>query len=134
MKIEELSDRARLADAFVGALAVPDVDALRSLVDPDARFWVNIGPADYSAADRFRLLDVERSHLRALTFEEVRVSPTTAGFVVQLTTVATTTASVELRIPVCLVVTVADGIIVRVEEYADSAPAAPLIDAMLGGS
>lgn len=133
MKVDRLSDRGRLADAFVGALAVPDVAALRSLVDPDARFWINIGPADYSAADRFALLDVERSHLRALAFEDVRVNPTTAGFVAQLTTVATTTAGVELRIPVCLVVTVADGIIVRVDEYADSTAAAPLIDAMLGG-
>jgi len=124
----------RLASAFVDALAVPDVDALRSLLAPDARFWVNIGPASFSADERFALLETERSHLRALEFDEVRTHPTPTGFVVQLTTTATTNDGTDLRIPICLVATTDDDVITRVDEYADSAPAAPLLDLMFGGS
>ena len=124
----------RLASAFVDALAVPDVDALRALVAPDAQFWVNIGPSSFSADERFALLATERSHLRALEFEDVRTHSTPTGFVIQLTTAATTNDGADLRIPVCLVATADDDVITRVDEYADSAPAAPLLDLMLGGS
>lgn len=123
-----------LAAIFVDALSVPDIDALRSLLAPDARFWVNIGPATFSTEERLALLEVERSHLRALDFEEVRVHPTPTGFVVQLTTVASTSDGTDLRIPVCLVATTEDDVITRVEEYADSAPAGPLLALMYGGS
>jgi ketosteroid isomerase-like protein len=124
----------RVAAAFVNALSVPDVEALRSLLAPEARFWVNIGPATFSTEERLSLLEVERSHLRTLAFEDVRVHPTPTGFVVQLCTVATTSDGADLRIPVCLVATADDDVINRVEEYADSAPAGPLLALMHGGS
>ncbi|WP_300680284.1 hypothetical protein [Nocardioides sp.] len=43
------------------------------------------------------------------------------GWVFQGTTVGTSAAGVAVRVPVCLVVTVEQGRIVRFEEYADSA-------------
>jgi hypothetical protein len=81
------------------------------------------------------MLAIERAHLRALAFVDVRTHTMPDGFVIQLTTAATTTEGVELRIPVCLVARLDDAAtIVRLDEYADSAPAAPLLDAMKVGS
>jgi ketosteroid isomerase-like protein len=123
-----------VAADFVAALAGPDVGALRALLTPDAAFWVNIGSRSFSAEERFGLLEKERSHLRTLAFEEVRTHATPAGFVVQLTTVATTTDGADLRIPICLVATTDGDRVRRVEEYADSAAAAPLLHLMYEGS
>jgi ketosteroid isomerase-like protein len=124
-----------VATRFVEALTGPDVDALEEMIAPDARFWINIGPADLSRDERFAVLEVERAHLRTLAFDDVRVRSTADGFVIQLTTSATTTDGIDLRIPVCLVVEVdGGGSIVRVDEYADSAPAGPLLRAGMGGS
>ncbi len=120
-----------VATRFVEALAGPDVEALRTMIAPHARCWINIGPAELSRDDRLTMLGVERAHLRTLAFADVRTHPTSDGFVVQLTTSATTTDGVELHIPVCLVARLDDvGTIVRLDEYADSAPAAPLLEAM----
>jgi ketosteroid isomerase-like protein len=121
-----------LAAEFVEALAVTDATTLRGLLSPDARFWVNIGPASFSVDERLALLEHERSHLRALAFEDVRTLPTSSGFVVQATTVMRTVGGADLRVPVCLVATTDDGVIVRVDEYADSAPATPLLERMSG--
>jgi uncharacterized protein len=124
-----------LADRFVEALEAADVDALRALLAPDARFWINIGPTDLSADQRLAVLETERAHLSALALVETRVLPTADGFVVQFTTQGTTIDGAELHIPVCLVVTVgAAGTIQRVDEYADSAPAKPLLRSMSGGT
>jgi ketosteroid isomerase-like protein len=116
-----------LARGLVDALSGPDLDRLRALVSPEARCWVNIGPVELSAEERFAVLAVERSHLNDLRFDDVRVRVTDVGFVVQLTTVAVLRDGGRLRIPVCLVATTDRGRITRLEEYADSGPAAPLL-------
>jgi hypothetical protein len=107
-------------------------------MSPDARCWINIGPAELSRDDRLAILAIlaiERARLRALAFVDVRTHTMPDGFVIQLTTAATTTEGVELRIPVCLVARLDDAAtIVRLDEYADSAPATPLLDAMKVGS
>jgi len=124
---ESTSDVHQLARDFIEALSIPDRDRLRELIEPGARFWINIGPVEITAEDRFDVLAVERSFLATLAFDEVRIRPTTDGFVVQATTAATTTVGDPLSIPVCLVVTTDGSRITHVDEYADSAQAAPLL-------
>jgi ketosteroid isomerase-like protein len=121
-----------LAQRFVDAIARVDLDALRTCLAPDARFWVNIGPSEYSAHERLAVLELERQNLREHNAADVRITATDAGFVAQLTSTGTTTAGESLRVCVCLVATIADGVITRVDEYADSAAAAPLIRAIYG--
>jgi len=58
-----------------------------------------------------------------LHIEDVRCRVFDGGFVVQATTVGTSAGGEAVRVPTCLVVTVADGRIQRFEEYADSAAA-----------
>ena len=123
---------ADLARRFVDAIDRVDLDALRSHLAPDARFWVNIGPTEYSADERLAVLDLERQNLRDHRTDDVRITVTDSGFVAQLTSLGTTTTGEAMRVAVCLVATVVDGRITRVDEYADSAAAAPLIRALYG--
>jgi hypothetical protein len=88
--------------------------------------WHNIGE---------REVEVQRTPSRtriqsggaSLRVEDVRVRIFDGGWVLQSTTVGTTAAGEPVRIPSCLVVTLADGRIARFEEYADSAATAALL-------
>jgi ketosteroid isomerase-like protein len=121
-----------LAPRFVEAVTRVDLDALRACLAPDARFWVNIGPSEYSVDERLAVLELERQNLREHDAIDVCITPTDHGFVAQLTSVGTTTGGDSMRVCVCLVATVDNGLITRVDEYADSAAAAPLIRAISG--
>lgn len=124
-----------VAVQFFDALDAADVDTLRTLFAPDARFWVNIGSMELTADQRLAVLELERTHLKTFALRELRFHTTGTGFVLQFTTDATTTDGAELHIPVCLVAEVGDdGRITRVDEYADSAPAKPLLRAISGGT
>lgn len=88
--------------------------------------WHNIGE---------REVEVQRTPSRtriesggaALRVEDVRVRVFDGGWVLQSTTVGTSASGEPVRIPSCLIATVADGRIVRFEEYADSAATRPLL-------
>lgn len=121
-----------LADRFVDALERIDLEALRTCLAPAARFWVNIGPTEYSVDERFAVLALEEQHLREHRLEDVRVTVTERGFVLQFTSAGALVDGETVRVAVCLVATVADGLVTRVDEYADSAAAAPLIQAVFG--
>ena len=127
-----MSSSTELAGKFVDAIMHVDVEALRTCLAPDARFWVNIGPSDYSVDERLAVLELERQHLAAHAAEDLRVTPTERGFVVQVVSVGTTTKGDSMRVAVCLVATVEHGLITRVDEYADSAAAKPLLRAISG--
>ena len=128
-----MTDRA-LADAFTAAIAHGDADGLRAVCAPDAVFWINLGPTEMPAAERLALVERERSHAQSIDAVDVRVTNTDEGFVVRQTTVVTMPSGDELRIPICLVATVHDGRVAHVDEYADSAAAAPLIAALFGSA
>lgn len=57
---------------------------------------------------------------------EARVKVFDGGWVFQGTTLGTAPSGAAVRIPVCLVVTLRDGLIARFEEYADSRAAEAL--------
>ncbi|MSO78281.1 MAG: nuclear transport factor 2 family protein [Acidimicrobiia bacterium] len=127
-----MSTTSDLAERFVKALMTIDVDTLRTCLAPDARFWVNIGPTEFTIDQRLGALELEGQHLAEHGVEDVRITSTEYGFVVQLVTVGTTTGGEALRVAVCLVATVNDGLITRVDEYADSEAAKPLLRALYG--
>ena len=127
-----MSTSSDLVERFVNALMHIDVATLRTCLAPDARFWVNIGPAEFTIDQRLGVLELEGQHLAEHTAEDIHVTTTEHGFVVQLVTVGTTTGGEALRVAVCLVATVNDGLITRVDEYADSEAAKPLLRALYG--
>ena len=121
-----------LARRFVDAVMNVDLDGLRACLAPDARFWVNIGPTEYSVDERLAVLELERQNLREHRADDVRVTQTGRGFVAQLVSVGTTTGGERMRVAVCLVATVDHGLVTRMDEYADSEAAKPLLRAIYG--
>ena len=92
---------------------------------PNVSTWHNVGEweAEIKATpSRTRRIEAGADiHLEALTLKVFD-----GGFVVQATTAGTSAAGVAVRVPTVLVVTVTDGKIARLEEYADSAAARAL--------
>jgi len=121
-----------LARQFIDAIMRVDVEALRGYLAPEARFWVNIGPSEFSIDERLAVLDLELQNLAEHEAQDIHVTPTESGFVAQLVSVGTTTTGEQMRVAICLVATVADGRITRVDEYADSEAAKPLLRALYG--
>jgi ketosteroid isomerase-like protein len=128
-----MSGSSDLAERFVDAVMHVDVDRLRACLAPDAVFWVNIGPSEFTLEQRLAVLELEGQHLAEHSAEDVRVTTTEHGFVAQLVSVGTTTGGESLRVEVCLVAKVHEGLVTRVDEYADSEAAKPLLRALYGG-
>lgn len=88
--------------------------------------WHNIGEREVEVQRTPSRTRIESSGAQ-LRVEDVRVRVFDNGWVLQSTTVGTSSAGQPVRIPSCLVATVVDGRITRFEEYADSAATRPLL-------
>lgn len=110
----------RWLPAFLAGERAPD----ELYADPTVT-WHNVGE---------REVEVQRTPSRTrsnaagadLSVTEARVKVFDGGWVFQGTTVGTNPRGEQVRIPVCLVVTLRDGRIARFEEYADSRAAEAL--------
>jgi len=63
-----------------------------------------------------------REHLLGLRHDDVRRQRTEHGFVQQHVLRATTPSGAELSVPACIVVTIRDGKVTRLDEYIDPTP------------
>ncbi|MEX1008265.1 MAG: hypothetical protein WD271_10535 [Acidimicrobiia bacterium] len=122
-----------LAERFVKAARTADSAAYRSLCSTESRHWVNIGPVEHSLDERVALLARERELLAEFDMVDVRVHHTDAGFVVQTNARGTLQSGETIEMALCAVVTCDGDQITRVEEYVDSAAAAPLLRAVFPG-
>ena len=93
---------------------------------PDAVVWHNYDGVAQTVDENLRVLRWLVRHVTDLRYEEVRRLRTPEGFVQQHVLRAKALDGSEVTIPACLIGTVRDGRIVRLEEYIDSAHVAPL--------
>ena len=122
-----------------GAEAVADelFDHLRRYEVPEhllakgAVHYLNFVDQERPAGHMARMLGLERRIVAESRLHLQRRSFTEDGFVLQMVSSGITTSGVDFRVPVCLVVTVAEGRITRLDEYADSRQAQPLLDEVL---
>ena len=127
-----------MAGEGMAALADELFDHLRRyelpmhLLAEDAVHYLSFLDAEQPATTMAQLLGMERSLVQSSDLELRRRTLTDDGFVLQLVSTGTTTGGVDFRVPACLVVSVVGGRIVRLEEYADSRQAKPLLDEMRG--
>jgi ketosteroid isomerase-like protein len=120
-----------LAERFVAAVRAADPAAYGSLCSADSRHWVNIGSVEHSLDERVALLARERELLAEFDMVDVRVQGTESGFVVQATARGALHSGEAIEMALCAVVTCdSNDQITRVEEYVDSAAAAPLLRAV----
>ena len=119
-----------LASRFIAAIEAGDIDAVAAIYAPDARIWLNTNGIDFpgqTVAENLKVLAWMDRFLKDKRYEIVARSPTETGFVQQHVLRATIAATGEAyAMPVCMVCTLVDGRITRLDEYMDSAHVAPL--------
>ena len=116
-----MSDVHAIAERFFAAIEAGDVAAVRELYAPDAAIWHNTDGVVQTPDDNARTLGWITANLRDVRYTEVRRAATEHGFVQQHVLVATNRAGARIEVPACIVTTVRDGRITRLDEYLDSA-------------
>ena len=121
-----------LAERFAAAAETRDVAALTLLYDPDAVFWNNVLGKPSTTQQVLEISRLEAERIEEYAFTDLRVTTTDVGFVIQMAVVGAVHAGdAPFRIPVCLVAQTRDGRITAIDEYVDSAHAAPVFAALL---
>ena len=114
-------DALRVADRLFAAIPKGDLETVRDLYAPDARIWHNHDGIVQDPAANLQVLGWVVRNIRDLRYEEVRRQATPSGFVQQHVLRGTAPNGVALELPACIVCTVVDGRITRLDEYLDSA-------------
>jgi ketosteroid isomerase-like protein len=120
------NDSLALAERLIAAILAGDIDAVRAIYTPDARIWHNFDRIEQTVDENLRVLRWLVRNVRDLRYEDIRRQRTEEGFVQQHVLRGRTADGAELSVPGCLVCTVRDGRITRLEEYLDSAHFAAL--------
>jgi len=116
-----------LADKLFAAIAANDTDALRDEVyAPDVVVWHNNDNHEQRIDENLKVLRWLHRNVAGKRYEEVRRQATPTGFIEQHVLRGTAPNGTELNIFACLVVTVADGRIIRIDEYLDGNAVAAL--------
>lgn len=99
---------------------------LRHYAD-DVAVWRNFDRRTLNKKQVTKVVGMLVSAIEGLHYEDVRVTPTVTGFVQQHVLRGRAPSGEDLSVPACLVAEIRDGLIVRVDEYLDSAAMAPLM-------
>ena len=110
-----------IARAFVAAIEAGDADAVADAYADDAEIWHNTDGKIQTKAENVATIAGFVTFLNPRQYTELRITETTDGYVQQHTLVGTYGGDKEFRLPACLIVKLADGKIVRLDEYFDSA-------------
>jgi ketosteroid isomerase-like protein len=120
-------DPLEIAERLFRAIEAGDVAAVRALYAPDAVIWHNFDREEQTVEKNLRVLEWMVRSVRELRYDEIRREKTERGFVQQHVLRGRAPSGAEIAVPACMVVTVREGCIVRIEEYLDSAQVAPLV-------
>ena len=116
-----------VADDLFAAIEKGDVDAVRDLYTPGAVIWHNFDQVEQTVDENLRVLGWMASTFSTKQYDEVRRHEWDTGFVQQHVLRLTKQDGTEISLPACIVATVADGRITRIDEYLDSAQTAQLV-------
>ncbi|HLK24213.1 MAG TPA: nuclear transport factor 2 family protein [Caulobacteraceae bacterium] len=119
-------DVLALADRFVSAVESGDIAAVQAIYAPEARIWHNFDRVEQTVEQNLRVLGWLARTLPHRRYRVIRREALRDGFFQQHVLEATLPDGTAWSMPACLVVTVKDGRISRLDEYLDSAQAAVL--------
>ncbi len=123
-----MSDALAVADRLFAAIEAGDVGAVREVYDPAVEVWHNTDRAVQGRDDNLATLSWVVRNLPGLRYTDVRRSATDDGFVQRHVLVATNRAGRRVEVPACIVATVRDGRITRLDEYLDSAAVTAMLE------
>lgn len=121
-------DALEVAETLFSAIEAGDVAAVRNLYAPDIVVWHNHDQVEQSARVNLRVLEWLVGNVQNIRYDEIRRERTDSGFVQQHVLCGTTRGGKPVSIPACMIVTVKDGRITRIDEYLDSAHVASLVN------
>lgn len=116
----------KLADKLFAAVEAGDAEAARVHYAPDATIWHNVDYKDQTVDECVTNFALLKQLLPDQKLHILRRQVTDDGFIQQDRLEATLPDGSPFRLSACLVVSVRDGLITRVEEYLDSAELQPL--------
>ena len=116
-----MDDVLAMADRFFRAVETGDLETVRSLYTEDVVVWHNDDLVEQTADQNLRVLRWMAKNVQNLRYEEVRRHVTATGFVQQHVVRGIWPTGAALELHACIVFTVRDGRITRLEEYLDPA-------------
>ncbi len=114
------------ADRFVGAIQSGDVATVRACYAPDAKLWHNSDGIEQTVDQNMKVLDWFIRTLPDRNYRVVRREALSDGFLQQHVLEATLPDGTKWAMDACCVIKIEDGLIVRLDEYLDSAKSAEL--------
>lgn len=121
-----MSSAVETVERFFTALEAGDVDTLTAIYTPDARIWHNDGGGEQGVADNLRVLRGLHRVVSELRYEIVRRVAVEDGVFQQHVLRGWLPDGTEVAMPAAMYLAVAGGRVSRIEEYLDSAQAAPI--------
>jgi len=108
-----------LAERMFRAIEIGDLDDLRELYDPDIVVWANFDDREQDIDGSMRLLGWLCAKLSDRRYDVKRRDVIPGGFLQEHVLRGTAPDGSEVAMPACIVATVVDGHITRVNEYLD---------------
>jgi len=111
-----------LADRFIEAIQAGDIDMVKACYHPDVVVWLNTAGVGVDRQTNLQVLTgfVGKTSERRYQNRRVQIFP--GGYVQQHLLKATHITGPVLELAAALVCQVQDGVIIRLDEYFDSAP------------
>ena len=122
----ETNPTLALARRFIEAIEVGDADAARDCLAPDAGVWHNFDDKTQTVDENLALLGWMVKHADERRYEITRLEAIEGGYLQQHVLRVRTKSGREIVAHACVVVTVSDGRIQRIEEYLDPSALAQL--------
>ena len=114
------------AERFVNAIQTGDVEAVRACYAPDAKLWHNTDDIEQTVDQNMAVLDWFIKTLPDRYYRVLYRAALKDGFVQQHILEATLPDGTKWKMFACVVVRLENGVIVRLDEYLDSAQAKAL--------
>jgi len=114
-------NNSAIAEQFIAAIDAEDVDAIRSLYARDAKIWHDFDRVEQDPETNIQSLSTLRKAIPDIHWVTTRIEPLPRGFLLTYD-LTMTFGDRELKIPSCVIGTVANGSITRIEEWVNAAP------------
>jgi len=115
-----------IADRLFKAIESGNVDGVRSVYAPGIEVWHNTDGKVQTRDENLATLRSVVSNIKELSYTNVRRQPTPEGFVQQHVLVGQLASGKKIELPACIIGTIENGQITRIDEYLDSAAVAAL--------
>ncbi len=114
-------DMDELANRFFDAIERADIDAVKQVYAPDVAYWMNAMPEKQDLDAILNLISFFHQKVKNLHYEVESREFFKGGFVQRSKIMGDLASGEALAVPLCLIIYVEDGRIVRLYEYIDTA-------------